>query len=181
MKGYLQNNPFTGPNRSTSRGVTSTVNKKPRTPTISSSFKVCVRIRPLLNKELVHNPKYPRHSNQIVKCTSDKNLTLHDSDLIYEQISRDKHFTFDHVFEEKASNKQVYQTLLQPSLQQVRDGYNVTCFAYGMTGAGKTHTMFGDKNQAGLADLCIEGLNGSQISVSFLEIYNETVKDLLQQ
>ena len=48
-----------------------------------------------------------------------------------------------------------------------------------MTGAGKTHTMFGDKNQAGIADLCVEGLKGSEISVSFLEIYNETVKDLL--
>jgi len=50
------------------------------------------------------------------------------------------------VFDEKCDNKKVYQTLLQPYLNQVKQGYNVTCFAYGMTGAGKTHTMFGDKN-----------------------------------
>ena len=55
----------------------------------------------------------------------------------------------------------------------------MTCFAYGMTGAGKTHTMFGDRSEKGLADLCVSGLIGSQISVCFLEIYNETVKDLL--
>jgi hypothetical protein len=50
-----------------------------------------------------------------------------------------------------------------------------------MTGAGKTHTMFGDRSEKGLADLCVSGLEGSQISVCFLEIYNETVKDLLNQ
>jgi len=50
-----------------------------------------------------------------------------------------------------------------------------------MTGAGKTHTMFGDRTERGLADLCVQGLLGNQITVSFLEIYNETVKDLLNQ
>lgn len=73
-------------------------------------------------------------------------LTLFDSNFIYDQLSRDRQFTFDHVFDEKCDNKKVYQTLLQPYLNQVKQGYNVTCFAYGMTGAGKTHTMFGDKN-----------------------------------
>jgi len=48
-----------------------------------------------------------------------------------------------------------------------------------MTGAGKTHTMFGDRSEKGLADLCVAGLTGSILTVSFLEIYNETVRDLL--
>ena len=78
-------------------------------------------------------------------------------------------------------------------MKHVRAGFNVTCFAYGMTGAGKTHTMFGSMTRGrsgagnnfepGIANLAIEDLfvpyteNGveykTQISVSFLEIYNE--------
>lgn len=50
-----------------------------------------------------------------------------------------------------------------------------------MTGAGKTYTMFGDRAELGLADLCVKGLQNSSLSVSFLEIYNEQVRDLLSQ
>jgi hypothetical protein len=50
-----------------------------------------------------------------------------------------------------------------------------------MTGAGKTHTMFGDRAELGLADLCVQSLQESTLTVSFLEIYNEQVRDLLSQ
>lgn len=59
------------------------------------------------------------------------------------------------MFQETCTNDDVYQNLLQPALAQVKEGFNVTCFAYGMTGAGKTHTMFGDRSEKGLADLCV--------------------------
>jgi chromosomal replication initiation ATPase DnaA len=58
---------------------------------------------------------------------------------------RDKNFAFDHIFNEQSTNAEVYQSLLHPAIAQVKEGFNVTCFAYGMTGAGKTHTMFGDR------------------------------------
>jgi len=75
------------------------------------------------------------------------------------------------------------------------EGFNVTCFAYGMTGAGKTHTMIGqatslDENQVhyasnGLCFLAVDAIfrhtrrGGFTVKVSYLEIYNEQVRDLL--
>jgi chromosomal replication initiation ATPase DnaA len=60
---------------------------------------------------------------------------------------RDKTYCFDSVFSETTSNREVYNYALQPILGNILDGYNVTCFAYGMTGAGKTHTMVGTINE----------------------------------
>jgi len=58
-----------------------------------------------------------------------------------------------------------------------------------MTGAGKTHTMFGQRGEPGIANLVIQDLfaaeaseiHQSKVTVSFLEIYNEQVKDLLSE
>ena len=44
------------------------------------------------------------------------------------------------------TNVEVFAKTVQPLLSQLRYGYNATCFAYGVTGAGKTHTMFGKLN-----------------------------------
>jgi hypothetical protein len=55
----------------------------------------------------------------------------------------DRHFQMDEVFEDHATNSDVYDSTLKPLIKQIKAGFNVTCFAYGMTGAGKTHTMFG--------------------------------------
>ena len=43
-------------------------------------------------------------------------------------------------------------------MQHILDGFNVTCFAYGMTGAGKTHTMIGNNSEGGLSFLAMEGI-----------------------
>jgi len=58
------------------------------------------------------------------------------------RLSRD--FCFDQVFQDRSSNIEVYSQTIRPMLDNLLQGFNATCFAYGMTGAGKTHTMFGD-------------------------------------
>jgi kinesin family protein 18/19 len=104
--------------------------------------------------------------------------------LVYDNIGvRDRKYTLDEVFPDSVTNKEVYAGTLQPLIECVRTGFNVACFAYGMTGAGKTHTMFGSDSEPGIANLAIDDLfvaSSDGISVSFLEIYNEQVKDLLR-
>lgn len=64
-------------------------------PDLDASFRVCVRIRPLLEKERIHVPTYRRKSNSIIETYGQENnkhlLRVHDSDLIYDHLGvRDK-------------------------------------------------------------------------------------------
>lgn len=76
---------------------------------------------------------------------------------------------------------------IQPCLSNIFQGLNTSIFAYGVTGAGKTHTMQGSNDQPGIIPRSIEKLLQLQESsypqatlfVSYLEIYNEKVYDLL--
>ena len=77
----------------------------------------------------------------------------------------------------------------QPLVVSVLDGYNVCIFAYGQTGSGKTHTMQGYGGDAGVNTRALEqlfalahereGVYTYDIKVSLLEIYNETIRDLV--
>eukprot|EP00900_Chrysochromulina_parva_P013585 jgi/Chrpa1/22227/Chrysochromulina_OHIO_Genome00012814-RA len=98
-----------------------------------------------------------------------------------------KGFSFDHVFDGNDTQQDVYNALGAPVLQQVCNGFNASVFAYGQTGSGKTHTMLGREtpDERGLIPrLCEElfqkpELKGWNVTVSYFEIYNEQVVDLL--
>ena len=85
----------------------------------------------------------------------------------------------------RSSVSQHYSTIID----SVLDGYNATVFAYGATGCGKTHTILGTPEDPGVIFLTmkelynrIEELKDTKIidvSLSYLEIYNETIRDLL--
>lgn len=100
-----------------------------------------------------------------------------------------KDFEFDHIFDPSASQKQVYDET-SGVVASVLDGYNVCVFAYGQTGSGKTHTMNGPSDDRGvnfralvdLFDIANERSEHSsvEICVSMLEIYNETLRDLIR-
>jgi kinesin family protein C2/C3 len=111
-----------------------------------------------------------------------------------------KTYDFDHVFGPTATQQDVY-TEIKPLVSSLLDGYNVCLMAYGQTGSGKTHSMEGRTQAPGitpqfLADVFQELTNnGLQLSssdkglvsgtcrvyLSVLEIYNETMYDLLPQ
>ncbi|KAI3406253.2 KIP3 [Candida oxycetoniae] len=102
---------------------------------------------------------------------------------------REHKFVFDKLFDEDATQQDVYYNTTRPLLDSVLDGYNATVFAYGATGCGKTHTISGTHENPGVIFLTMKELYERieekqdtkiiDVSLSYLEIYNETIRDLL--
>lgn len=103
--------------------------------------------------------------------------------------SKDQTFGFDRVFDENTTQADVYEATTRNLLDSVLDGYNATVFAYGATGCGKTHTVTGTVQAPGVIFLTMQELferigeindeKHTEVSLSYLEIYNETIRDLL--
>jgi kinesin family protein 18/19 len=102
---------------------------------------------------------------------------------------KDQTFCFDRIFDENVTQCEVYEATTRNLLDSVLDGYNATVFAYGATGCGKTHTITGTAQQPGIIFLTMQELferieekkeeRVTEVSLSYLEIYNETIRDLL--
>lgn len=102
---------------------------------------------------------------------------------------KDVRFGFDRVFDETAQQQDVYEATTRGLLDSVLDGFNATVFAYGATGCGKTHTISGNPQNPGIIFLTCQELfqrieelkehKSVELTLSYLEIYNETIRDLL--
>ncbi|KAI1175592.1 kinesin motor domain-containing protein [Nemania sp. FL0916] len=102
---------------------------------------------------------------------------------------KDQTFGFDRIFDENTTQTEVYEATTKGLLDSVLDGYNATVFAYGATGCGKTHTITGTPQMPGIIFLTMQELfekindcsdeKHTEITLSYLEIYNETIRDLL--
>lgn len=102
---------------------------------------------------------------------------------------RDYRFVFDRLFDEHATQADVYESTTKPLLDSILDGFNATAFAYGATGCGKTHTILGSPADPGVIFLTMQELYARiellkdtrvfDVSILYLEIYNETIRDLL--
>nr|XP_057911998.1 stAR-related lipid transfer protein 9 [Doryrhamphus excisus] len=161
-----------------------------------ANVKVAVRVRPLNARE---SPDGGRLAVQVQeKFVRIQNVKL-DGRGDHTVDSREKllEFCFDYCYwsvhpedPHYASQEEVFQDLGVSVLAGASEGYNVCLFAYGQTGSGKTYTMMGTADSAGLTPRICQGLfrsreplpdgqNSSRVEISFLEIYNERVRDLL--
>ncbi|XP_032222614.2 kinesin-like protein KIF18A isoform X2 [Nematostella vectensis] len=169
-------------------------------PSKPSNMRVVVRVRPPNPLEISNN------SGASSVRVMDQNVLVFDPDEECEAINfpgasrkrarsvtgrraRDLRFIFDRVFNEEANNTDVFENTTKDIIDGVLDGFNCTVFAYGATGAGKTHTMLGSNNNPGVMFLTMMDLyrrihemkdeKTCDVAVSYLEVYNETIRDLL--
>lgn len=160
-------------------------------------MKVVVRVRPENTKEkaagfhkvahvvdkhiLVFDPKQQEISFFRGKKSGNRDIT--------KKQNKDLKFVFDAVFDETSTQLEVFEHTTKPILRSFLNGYNCTVLAYGATGAGKTHTMLGSATEPGVMYLTLLDLYKSMdeikeekicsTAVSYLEVYNEQIRDLL--
>ncbi|RDY05563.1 Kinesin-like protein KIN-8A, partial [Mucuna pruriens] len=154
---------------------------------VGSRILVFVRLRPMNKKE---KEAGSRCCVRVVN-RGDVYLTefANENDYLRLNRLRGRHFTFDAAFPDSASQQEVYSTSTSDLVEAVLQGRNGSVFCYGATGAGKTYTMLGTVENPGVMVLAIKDLfskirqrscDGSHVvHLSYLEVYNETVRDLL--
>jgi kinesin family protein 18/19 len=169
------------------------------TDTGNTNMKVVVRIRPENDMEIRSNCETvvkALDNHVLVFDPKEDNLPQFDNaDVVRKRrpfLSRkrkDLRFAFDRVFDETTTQREVFENTTKTIIEGLLDGINCSVFAYGATGAGKTHTMLGTSDKPGVMFLttmelyrCIEQLKHEKtcdIAVTYLEVYNETIRDLL--
>jgi hypothetical protein len=149
----------------------------------TESVQVMVRCRPLN-----HGEQKDERASIVTMDTSRGQVFLKNIKAVSSQDG--KQFSFDAVFDATSKQENVFATAAQPIIDSVMNGYNGTIFAYGQTGTGKTHTMEGSPTPAlrGVIPRSFDYIFASikdsgdakyLVRASFLEIYNEEVRDLL--
>ncbi|XP_076464359.1 kinesin-like protein KIF16B isoform X2 [Babylonia areolata] len=159
-----------------------------------TSVKVAVRVRPRNQREDASTTIIEMDGNK-TKITNPKvpetgEMGDHGRDHL-----KLREFTFDHSFWSVSpddphfvAQEQVFKALGLDVVSAAFEGYNVCVFAYGQTGSGKTYTMMGSEGNPGLIPRFCEELFARmddpsatyRTQVSYLEIYNEKVRDLLK-
>ncbi|XP_024391200.1 kinesin-like protein KIN-7C, mitochondrial isoform X2 [Physcomitrium patens] len=154
----------------------------PRTPTSAredflnrakENVSVTVRFRPLSQREIQRGDGIAWYA---------------DGDTVRSELNLSTVYAFDRVFGPATTTRGVYDAAAQHVVSGAMEGVNGTVFAYGVTSSGKTHTMHGDQKSPGIIPLAVKDVfsiiqetpsREFLLRVSYLEIYNEVINDLL--
>lgn len=138
---------------------------------IKGSIRVFCRVRPFLlsDRRRIHEP-----------------ISIGLEKVVVKSVGIRKEYRYDKVFHQAATQEDVFVEV-EPILRSALDGHNVCILAYGQTGTGKTFTMDGTNNQAGIIPRAIEELfrqasldnSSTTFSMSMLEVYMGNLRDLL--
>lgn len=129
---------------------------------------VFVRKKPLLEK----------NDFEIVKCLNEKTISVKQTIKTYDGKFKNKYTRYNYhgVFDEKSNNINIFNKIIVNNLDQ-----DLTCFMYGQTSSGKTHTVLGKDNDEGIFILAGKELLelSQELYISAYQIYNENIFDLL--
>ncbi|CAN0910498.1 Kinesin-like protein KIN-7D, mitochondrial [Linum grandiflorum] len=143
-------------------------------PRSGESISVTIRFRPLSEREF--------HRGDEIAWYADGDK------IVRNEYNPATAYAFDKVFGPHTITQDVYDIAAKPVVKSAMDGINGTVFAYGVTSSGKTFTMHGDQSAPGIIPLAIKDVfsmiqdtPGREflLRVSYLEIYNEVINDLL--
>ncbi|XP_050598538.1 kinesin-like protein KIF13A isoform X1 [Bombus affinis] len=157
----------------------------------TDKIKVAVRVRPFNRRELELGTQC------VVEMSGQQTILQHPTTMDKIERSKPKTFAFDHCFysldpavENFANQDVVFDALGRDILDNAFQGYNACIFAYGQTGSGKSYTMMGSGENKGIIPRLCDNLFDMiakqqsseltyKVEVSYMEIYNEKVHDLL--
>uniref|UniRef100_A0A3Q4HV94 Kinesin-like protein n=1 Tax=Neolamprologus brichardi TaxID=32507 RepID=A0A3Q4HV94_NEOBR len=164
---------------------------------VCSHVKVVVRVRPANDSEKRENCRNVVQvvdNHMLIFDPKEEDLSCFGSQRvrnrnINKKANKDLKFVFDQVFDENATQVDIFENTTKGVLDGVMNGFNCTVFAYGATGAGKTHTMLGSQNDPGVMYRTMKELfkrmddakeeKEFAVAFSYLEVYNEQIRDLL--
>ncbi|KAH0575736.1 Kinesin-like protein [Spironucleus salmonicida] len=145
------------------------------------NFTVAVRVRPLNQKETANG------AYSVIQLNSNDSLYF---DPITKETGpgakkqKNLLFQYDRVYDEHSTNQEIYRNTVQQFIGTFLDGINCSVFAYGATASGKTHTISGEGD--GIMYQIVEDIfnqvkSDDKFSITFIEIYNENIHDLLSE
>ncbi|MCQ2818684.1 MAG: hypothetical protein MJ252_15565 [archaeon] len=151
-----------------------------------SNVIVAIRCRPLNENELkLSSVETVKILNGNVICIVE---TIDSVNNKKTQQTKEQQFFYDIVFDQKATQMDVYSNSTKFLLSGIMDGFNATVLAYGATGSGKTYTMLGTQTEPGIMQRAVSDLFSMvkknktgefKIKLSYIEVYNELIHDLL--